>query len=47
MDDFRDQTVEHYKANRQHEETHEELPSSLIESAASNSLNESQTDHRG
>jgi hypothetical protein len=47
MDDFRDQIVEHYTANRQHEQTHGELPSSLIESAASDSLKESQTDHRG
>jgi len=47
MDGFREQIIEHYAANHQHEKTQGEIPTSLIGSAASDSLKESQADfHR-
>lgn len=47
MDEFGEQIVEHYRVHRLPEETQRDLPSSLIESAASASLEESQTDFQG
>jgi len=47
MDEFREQIVEHYSANHQHEDTHRKHLPSLIESGASDSLKESQADFRG